>query len=410
MTNSVDPTSATANPVPEHRLPSLFQSPSQAPSEHPSQTPIENPPPAPFENLPSTPLDTTRSEAQPSHFLRHIHRLRGIAILLIVAVHCGSTFDWRQQPLAEIILQDFWDNSTVLFVFISGYLFQHLARRYTVSNYLISKFKNVLLPYLIAATPAVLFGVYSNLPDRFPHLLHTSLLYQTLWLYLYGGALISYALWFIPMIALYYLASPLLIQLARHPRLYAVLALLLPLSIFGHRPVYEYGHNLQLALYLLSAYVLGMWFSQYRQRIAPVIDRNIPWLLLAYLAVFVGHVATSSHHGNYIVDRLFDFEHGFVDWLFIQKILLTALLLALLGRCNRLSMRPLDYIAEISFTIYFFHGYFLYCSRWLRHFIQPHIDALSFIALYATVIGLCCLIAWLGKKIFGRWSRSITGY
>lgn len=298
----------------------------------------------------------------------------------------------------------------MLFVFISGYLFQHLSQRYVYLCYLRTKFKNVLLPYVITAMPAVLLALFhENLIGKYPQLAHTSLLFRTLWLYANGGSLITFALWFIPVISIYYLASPALIQFTRFPRLYAVLLILLPFSVLGHRPIYEYGHNFQLAIYFLPVYLLGMLFSQYRARLTPLVNSNLPLLLGGYLVIFIGHLLLSHHHGKYTVEQMFDFKHGLIDWLFIQKLFFIVLLLGALNKYSQFESSKLDYLARISFTIYFFHGYILYGFHWLLHFHSPTISAAGYALLYAGVIAICCLIATLGTKLFGKWSRSVVG-
>jgi probable poly-beta-1,6-N-acetyl-D-glucosamine export protein len=351
-----------------------------------------------------------KTKSQSSEFLSHIHRLRGIAILLIVAVHCSYLFSWKKHPTAEFVLNDFWDNSTMLFVFISGYLFQHLSHRYAYLHYLRTKLKNVLLPYFITALPAVLFALFhEDLASKYPQLAHASLLFRMAWLYANGGSLLTFALWFIPVITLYYLVSPVLIQFTRYPRLYALLLVLLPFSAFGHRPIYEYGHNIQLAIYFLPVYLLGMLFSQYRARLMPLINSNLALLFICFLTIFVGHLILSNHHGKYTVDHMFDFQHGLIDWLFVQKLFFIVFLLGVLNKCNQIDSRPLNYLASISFTIYFFHGYVLYGLHWLMHFSGPEISVAGFASLYVGVVATCCIIATSGRKLFGKWSRSIIG-
>jgi peptidoglycan/LPS O-acetylase OafA/YrhL len=60
------------------------------------------------------------------HFLPYIHNFRGIAILYIVAFHCHSSFGWGYHDLEKRIWNSLVVYGTVLFVFIAGFLFQHL--------------------------------------------------------------------------------------------------------------------------------------------------------------------------------------------------------------------------------------------------------------------------------------------
>ena len=93
--------------------------------------------------------------------LQEIHRLRGVAILMIVAAHCYQFFGWTSHPFGEAIFKDVFDNSSVIFIFIAGFLFQYLEeRRFSATNYFLRKAKTVFLPYIIALVPAL---VYANL-------------------------------------------------------------------------------------------------------------------------------------------------------------------------------------------------------------------------------------------------------
>ncbi len=77
-------------------------------------------------------LDNSKSVAniddskRKSQFLPYIHNFRGIAILYIVAFHCLSSFGWGDNILEKRICNSLVVYGTVLFVFIAGFLFQHL--------------------------------------------------------------------------------------------------------------------------------------------------------------------------------------------------------------------------------------------------------------------------------------------
>ena len=142
-------------------------------------------------------------------FQADIHRLRGIAILLIVATHCATFFTWNQHPFALGLVQDLFDNSTLIFMFISGYLFQHNSSDFHYGRYLRAKLRNVIAPYLIAAAPGIAYVLLFDVAkvhelglDRHPGVERVA------YFLVYGGAHVNYALWFIPVICLYYLAAP----------------------------------------------------------------------------------------------------------------------------------------------------------------------------------------------------------
>ncbi len=66
------------------------------------------------------------NKQKPTRFLPYLHNFRGIAILYIVAFHCWSSFGWGDHDLEKKVWNSLIVYGTVLFVFIAGFLFQHL--------------------------------------------------------------------------------------------------------------------------------------------------------------------------------------------------------------------------------------------------------------------------------------------
>jgi surface polysaccharide O-acyltransferase-like enzyme len=357
---------------------------------------------------------STPPELASNPFRSDIHRLRGVAILLIVAAHCVTFFQWNDHPLGLSLVMDMFDNSTLIFMFISGYLFHHTSAHYGYRKYLRSKLINVLLPYVIAAAPGLLYMLVTRAPSVGSPDPNLSLFGRIADMLLYGGSQLNYALWFIPVICIYYLASPLLVQLTRRPALYAVLLLLLPMSVLMHRPTYSHGHNLLLALYFLSAYLGGMFCSQYHDRIVPLLDRHFAVLCVFTLALVGCHVLFSSHHGKYGVPSMHSLlslnrPDGLVDWLFVQKVLITLSLWALIRRFSTTRLAFLDRLADVSFTIYFLHLYVIYCVVWVTQHQAREVSLPYFALLLAAAVAVPTLIAWLARRITPQWSRSLVG-
>src|SRR5690349_6718767 len=114
-------------------------------------------------------IENSAVPARTAAFLPHLHRLRAIAILMIVALHCTAFLSWTEHPLFNRVLRELLDNSTVLFFFISGFLFQYLSESFSYQDYLAKKFRNVLLPYLIVATPAIAYTLLrTDIAERIP--------------------------------------------------------------------------------------------------------------------------------------------------------------------------------------------------------------------------------------------------
>lgn len=75
-----------------------------------------------------------------------------------------------------------------------------------------------------------------------------------------------------------------------------------------------------------------------------------------------------------------------------------------------LSFRPLNYLADISFTIFFFHVYFYFLFNVLLGYQELNGDLLNWFIRGSASLLLCVITAWLGKMILGKRSRSIIGY
>ncbi len=344
-------------------------------------------------------------------YLRYVHSFRAVAIVVIVAGHAIVTLSWPAASTTEAILLDLLDNGTVLFVFVAGFLFHHLADRYEYRAYLRKKLINVVIPYVLVSLPAVLYTVWFTEPAaRYPELAGTSAGYQVGWMLIKGGATFNFSLWFIPMIVLFYLAAPLLIRFVRHPRLYVVLVVLIPLSMLAHRS--DELNTFAIALYFLPAYLLGMFASHYRTILEPVLDRFWAPLIGCFLIAVTANVALASHHGNYYGAYPFSQEHGLVDWMFAQKLLLCFALLGLLRRLDRLIADRLRFLGDVSFTIFFVHGYVLFAV--LAFFVNvvdspPAGNLATWLLLTAGTVLASAGGAALVKRTTGRRSRYLIG-
>src|SRR5688572_27982578 len=97
-----------------------------------------------------------------SRVLPYIHNQRGLAILFSVGVHVrGYRWDWEPGDLAYDFFVALFDNGTVLFVFIAGFLFRHLTHdRFDFKDYIKQKTKVVILPYIIVSLPILILRLY----------------------------------------------------------------------------------------------------------------------------------------------------------------------------------------------------------------------------------------------------------
>jgi probable poly-beta-1,6-N-acetyl-D-glucosamine export protein len=343
--------------------------------------------------------------------LGYVHSFRAMATIMIVGGHVIASLSWAANPLTASVLRDVLDNGTVLFVFLAGFLFEYRMVDRSYFTYLRGRFTRLLLPYLVLAVPLVVWDVArGDAVEKFPQELNgTSALYQALWFLTKGSIVINYALWFVPMMTLFYLAMPLFSFIARHPRLYLVLVVLIPLSLFLHR-VSELD-TAWMALYFLAAYITGMWASHARERLEPVLLRVWPVLLLLVVGITVGLALFADHHGNYFGIAPFSQEHGPVDWLFAQKLLLCFGLLGLMLRLQPQVGPFLRYLADISLSIVLLHVYLLYAINLgeRRLGFVPVGNVVTWVGMTALAVAFTALGTMCAQRVLGNRSKLLIG-
>ncbi len=330
-------------------------------------------------------------------FLNYINNFRGIAILFILMGHCMDAFAWHHNELTYDILKFFIKNGTVLFVFISGFLFQHLSHKYQVRTYLLTKAKNVILPYIIVSLPAIIYFTCichrEDMPDDF---YDHSIIAQILLFYITGRHITAF--WFIPMISLYYFISPILLRLDKTRFFYYLLPIFIAVSVFVPRT----GNVLINFIHFFSIYVFGMFFSRYKTIISDIANRYVLWTLLFYFILFLLN----------IYDFYFDWEGDYLN--FMSKITLCVLIISLLYKYENRIRDKGKYLASVSFGLYFIHSYVIQALRYFLSgqwggLISPNGSVFLLVLFCTTVIAISVLLIEIIKKIFGKSSRQIIG-
>jgi surface polysaccharide O-acyltransferase-like enzyme len=345
-------------------------------------------------------------------FLSHIHNFRGIAILVIVAFHSIAVVKWGKFSKAEYFLRDIFCNGSVYFVFIAGFLFQHLIQKYKFRTFIIKKIQNVLAPYIIISMPAIAYLVLSNGIQNFQfeaNLNEESILYQIAWLYLTGMSLFPF--WFIPMIFIFYLISPLLRLMDRNGKVYYLLPILLTLSFLVHRPEYNLG-VLHSFVYFFPIYLFGMWASRHENELFYHIEKFSTLIVCLWLIVFATNFLYAKVHGNLHSVELFSAENGIFDIELAHKLIACLIFIYYLKKYdNFIRKLKLGYLADRSFGVYFIHGYLLIFLVKLNELYT--IDAQNIVKYFLSVVLIVISsIAFLqlSKKIFRSKSRYITGF
>nr|WP_172656538.1 acyltransferase family protein [Catenovulum maritimum] len=286
-------------------------------------------------------------------------------------------------------------NGSVLFVFIAGYLFQHLSVKYSPNKYYINKLKNVILPYLIISIPAIIVFVYFQQRERVWESFYDNPEWlQIIYFYLTGRHLAP--LWFVPMISIFFLISPLLIAADKNKKIYYLLPIFLLISCWIERglPYISFIH-------FFSAYLLGMFCSHFKHKLNPILSQPKTLLLLGsmILAFALGE---------------FFFMKGTMTWVnYLQKISACLFFLGLLIYYgDKLTSPIINVVANASFGIFFIHSYVLTAGK--LSYTQlvgdlPSGNPVLHIVITLSTLFLCVSIILGIQKLFGRSSRYLIG-
>ncbi|MGB0721085.1 MAG: acyltransferase family protein [Gammaproteobacteria bacterium] len=328
-------------------------------------------------------------------FLGYIHYFRALAILFIVAGHSIDALVWNDNPLTGDLLRIYISNGSTLFVFIAGYLFQHLGHKFSAGRYYRAKLKNVILPYLLVSIPAiVVFTVFTEREIVPAGLYDQPVWMQVLMFYATGRHLTP--LWFVPMITLFYLVGPLLIRADRDTRIYYGLPVFMLISCLNAR-----GLPYESFVHFFSVYLLGMWASHYKERLNPLIS-GLPFLLVA--AVLINAFAVSE----------LVFMESTMTWLnYLQKTTLSLFFLGLFYRFNEHLDSPfVSYVADVSFGVFFIHSYFLTANKMAYTHLTgtlPEGNLFIYVPVALVTLFACVLMIHIIKKLTGRHSRMLVG-
>lgn len=300
---------------------------------------------------------------QKKEILNYINVFRGLAILLIIAGHTmqmGGKESWLHNISFEVFA-----GGTALFIFISGFLFQHLSYKFEYKNYMKKKWTNVILPYIFTAIPGILLCFY--LPEAYGNPFEGLNHLAQIGIFLTTGRVHNVPTWFIPMIVIFFFFSYILLYLEKKNILYKLLPLLFFITIFLPRmdiePEYvvnmDYFHKyiaylkyvISGFIHFSSMYVFGMYLSKYKEKIDIFYSKRWFFIFLMILTSVIDIYL--SHNGVY--------TNGTVS-----KIFLTVIVLGYLKHYDENIKQHvrinnwLDITAKYSFGLFFIHWYFFF--------------------------------------------------
>jgi peptidoglycan/LPS O-acetylase OafA/YrhL len=325
--------------------------------------------------------------------LVHIHNFRGLAIVLIVVTHTLSVFNWSDSPFLIRVLKYALANGTIFFLFISGYLFEHLSGRFAVPAYWKQKARYVVLPYFIVSIPAlVLFTSVMRRPEIRQGFYDQPVALQLLEFLVTGSHLAPF--WFIPTIVCFYAVAPLILRLTRPDASFWVLPLLFLLPFWLGRS----ANPALTMLYYLPIWVLGMALCRFRGVLEPRLKAAWPIMLL--VAAALAGLEFETTRGTHSVLGYF------------QKTALILTFFGLLLSWGQGASRWFGLAGTLSFGIFFLHSYFISAGKIVLQKAFGYTPAGSVIGVaLASVLAVAvtALVVDFLRQRLGQRSRLVMG-
>jgi probable poly-beta-1,6-N-acetyl-D-glucosamine export protein len=352
-----------------------------------------------------------------SRFLPYIHNLRGLAILFVVGVHAaGYATDWVSHPEIRTFLHTIFDpsegNGTVLFLFIGGFLFQHLTHdSFNYRKFLEQKFLNIILPYILISIPLIIIRLNTHfdslsLPEGFRE---RPIMYQFMHQLITGTHMPPF--WFISTIVLFYLSSPILHAIDNRNFYKYFFPFVLLICLFTYRP--EHNANPILSyIHFIPIYIMGMWASFNKERILALGWKLGVPMLIIYVVLTVAELT-----GNIGLSRAITFEDVINGQMLIfniymfKCIALCLFLLILFHKLRNVEMPLLEVLGHYSFGVFFVHYILISVFRKVIESFNIAIDynVVIWLIYFTVILMTSMLTVYFVKKLTGRYSRYLIG-
>lgn len=269
---------------------------------------------------------------------------RAIAIVFVVLSHLTLTNNY---------LTFFLIDATTWFLFISGYLLFQIEskKKFSYSQYLKKKIKFVIAPYLVFSTFCILIGIYFKQNE----ILDLSIQNYIAWSLIVGGA-INFPMWFIPMIALFFIFSPIFIGITKQKTLIIFLITLIGiiLSIYSSRPANN-QNPLFSFFHFFGFYVLGILFFKLKPNIKSLDKKSAAAIFTLGLVLFFmtlrNNIDMNTDYPPYIS---FGSNIGNFNAQIFGKLCLLIAIFIFLEKYYNKPNKFLSYISSISFGIFLF--------------------------------------------------------
>ena len=349
-------------------------------------------------------------------YLNSFTILRAIAIVLIVASHCDIFSNIHPTNFIHRLIINTTAGGTIVFVFISGFLYHHIFYLKSRTNIFFKKrVKRLVIPYLVLSIIPIFYKIHyqPNFWVKFISSEKSGVFYDYIYpiiLFLFSGEhLVAY--WYIPFAMLLFLCYPLHTSFIKTNNKIQIAIIILSLSIalIIQRPLPLSLQLIQSLIYFTPAYLIGIYCSKNKDKLFHFFKNKeylllIPFLIILFVQTYLGVEGNSEKSL---------FSYSGLDTIFPQKIFLSIFLMIYLHRFENQSNNFISLLANTSFAIYFLHGYILrllYIIKEQLKIEQFSYPIITFFLSTSTLIIISILLALLAKRIFKGNSAYITGY
>ena len=293
-------------------------------------------------------------------YLNSFNYFRALACVLVVAGHTLIKTGLIINTTFELTILNIITGGSILFVFISGFLFHHIYyEKFDYQSFISLKFVKLIIPYTFIGIFSISYRIYTKSYSSdecfFPFRpigtgLYNEIIVPAVKYYFSGNHITTH--WFIPFIFLTFLLSPLhiyFIKLNKYFQLFFIFVLSI-VSIFIHRPIHNFN-TLQSLIYYSPIYLLGIFCSINQLTIYEKL-RNKEYLLLVIIVFIAAVEWVSNDFGSY---EKYIKPNGVIDLMFIQKVFMCLFFTVFLHRFENIKIHSLQILASASYPIFLFH-------------------------------------------------------
>lgn len=346
-------------------------------------------------------------------FIPYLHKFRGVAILAIIGAHAWSMFGafsgLQQSNPGYIriyaITETLFHGSTLFFALISGLLYSRVLCRQRWPVFFGNKLRNVLAPYAFITLILTVLAW----PEIHAYLIANKISYN--FLQIYGFQLLSgqaqIHLWYIPVLTILFLSTPVLNALRTPGRGIGLLLLgLMPLLV--SRSTYPDLLSVKTVFFFLGAYAMGMYLGDRLEPMHAFIERHAAALWSAFVLLTATNFLL--FFWEYVPNAYISLHQSVV---YAQKMVLALLLMQALKQAASHAPKLLDTLGTYAFSLYFLHLTFIwqFTELWLKFHPKPGLlEAAGLgLAFYVLSIAFSLWLSMAVHKVLGRHSRLFIG-